>query len=123
MSHAFLFDRILGTRPAFRPTIDISMDPPPSCQALLHHQQPHNLQIASGNDFMNVRKKFEHEATDPYSHRYLWYSLYRFHMDLRKVGSTRVDEPGLNPGLVLPFHMAANHCVRVASYSAKRWRF
>ena len=48
--------------------------------------------------------------------------LYRFHMDLRKVGSTRVDEPGLNPGLVLPFHMGANHCVRIASYSAKRWR-
>ena len=39
---------------------------------------------------------------------------YHFHMDLRKVGSTRVD--------VLPFHMAANHCIRVASCSAKRWR-
>ena len=50
-------------------------------------------------------------------------NLYRFHMDLRKVGSTRVDEPGLNPGLVLLFHMGANHCVRVASYGAKRWRF
>ena len=45
---------------------------------------------------------------------------YCFHMDLCKVGSTRVDEPGLNLGLVLPFHMAANHCIRVASYSAKR---
>ena len=67
LSHAFLFDRILGTRPAFRPTIDISMDPPTSCQALLHHQQPHNPQTASGNDFVHVRKKFEHEATDPYS--------------------------------------------------------
>ena len=30
---------------------------------------------------------------------------------------------GFNPGLVLPFHMGANHCVRVASYSAKSWRF
>ena len=67
LSHAFLFDRILGTRPAFRPTIDISVDPPTSCQALLHHQQPHNPQTASGNDFVHVRKKFEHEATDPYS--------------------------------------------------------
>ena len=41
--------------------------------------------------------------------------VYRFHMDLRKAGSTRVDEPGLNLGLVLPFDMRANHCVRVAS--------
>ena len=67
LSHAFLFDRVLGTRPAFRPTIDISMDPATSCQALLHHHQPHNLQTASGNDFVQVCKKFEHEATDPYS--------------------------------------------------------
>ena len=28
---------------------------------------------------------------------------------------------GFNPGLALPFHMALNLCVRVASYSAKRW--
>ena len=36
-------------------------------------------------------------------------------MDLRRVGSTQVDEPGLNQGLALPFHMAVNHCIRVAS--------
>ena len=27
----------------------------------------------------------------------------------------------LNLGRGLPFHMAVNHCMRVASYSAKRW--
>ena len=35
------------------------------------------------------------------------------------MGSIRVDKPGLNPGLTLPFHMAINHCIRVASYSVK----
>ena len=39
------------------------------------------------------------------------------------MGSTRVNKPGLYLGPVLPFHMAANHCVRVASYSAKRCVF
>ena len=45
------------------------------------------------------------------------------------MGSTRadtyvqLDEPGLNLGLALPFHMAVNHYGKVASYtSAKRWR-
>ena len=38
------------------------------------------------------------------------------------MGSTWVDEPGLNLGLALPFHMAVNHYVKVASYSTKRWR-
>ena len=66
-----------------------------------------------------------HNIAFIHSHAFLCYHLYLycFHMDLRKAGSTRVDEPGLNPGLVLPFDMGANHCVRVASYSAKRWRF
>ena len=36
-------------------------------------------------------------------------------MDLCKVGSTRVDEPGLNLGLALPFHMAVNPYIRVVS--------
>ena len=38
------------------------------------------------------------------------------------MGSTRVNEPGLNLGLELPFHMAVNPYVRVVSCSAKGWR-